>query len=75
MFKKKKKKEAKKEVVKTYVDGEEVPQEVPDLEVPLPEELIPEEEQTSGECFICWNRGFYRDLQGIWHDCPRCKVR
>jgi hypothetical protein len=26
------------------------------------------------ECFICKNKGWYRDFAGIYHRCPRCNA-
>lgn len=24
------------------------------------------------KCFICNNKNFYQDVNGIWHPCPKC---
>lgn len=85
MFGRKKKRE--KNQVKTYVDGQEVEEDIP---VPKPAdapahepEQVPAHEpphqpeaqviQTDAECIICLDYGFYADNVGVWHKCPRCK--
>lgn len=76
----------KNEKVRTFKDGQEqVPDQVPDLEIPVPlpadQEFKPGQEVELGpdgqyrvvsDCFICHDHLYYQDSRGVWRDCPRC---
>jgi len=69
MFGKKKK---PVEHIKTFQDGVEVPQNVPDLEIPVYPEQQEPMQQPQYECPVCFDFGFYADNVGVWHHCLRC---
>lgn len=75
-----------KEKVRTFKDGQEqIPDQVPDLEIPVPlpadQNFKPGQEVELGpdgnyrvvsDCFICHDHLYYMDATGVWRDCPRC---
>lgn len=32
-------------------------------------------QQFNGDCIICFDFGFYADIHGVWHNCPRCNSK
>lgn len=80
------KKDKNKEKVRTFKGGEEItPDQVPDLEIPVPlppdQNFKPGQEVELGpdgqyhvvsDCFICHDHHYYQDLSGVWRECPRC---
>lgn len=67
----------KKEKVVTFdKEGKEVlpdiPESVPELELPPIEEVKEEEKVTYEPCFICKDASYYVDKSGVWYPCPRC---
>lgn len=64
--------------VQTFVDGVpdgNVPEKLPDLDIPVYPEQQQQREPVLGvdyECPICFDFGFYADKNLVWHHCPRC---